>query len=256
MLIDSHAHLNDERLSLRAKEIVDNFKNDNIECCIIVGASLESSILALKQAHEYNQYALIGTHPEDIREINDETIEKYRQMAQDEKVVGIGEIGLDYHYEDGEPRDKQIEAFTRQVVLADELKLPISLHIRDAYGDALDILNKYEKYLNSGVLLHCYSGSCEMVREFSKFDCYFALGGSITFKNAKKEDVIKAIDKDRLLLETDCPYMAPTPFRGQTNEPKYIKLVAEKIAQVLNEDIEDVIDRTNKNTKRLFKRMK
>ena len=118
------------------------------------------------------------------------------------------------------------------------------------------MLKKYDRYLKNGILLHCYSGSSEMVKQFNQFDCYYALGGAITFKNAKKEDVIKTIPRNRLLLETDCPYMAPTPFRGQTNEPKYINFVAKKIAEVLEIDVKEVENITNENTRRLFKRLK
>lgn len=256
MIIDSHAHLNDERLEPEAKRIVESFKDDNIDCCVIVGASLESSKLALKQAIELNQYALIGTHPEDAREVDDKVLDIYRKMAKDEHVLGIGEIGLDYHFEDGEPRDIQPEAFEKQLELSIELEMPVVLHVRDAYNDAYNMLKKYDKYLKNGILLHCYSGSSEMVKQFNQFDCYYALGGAITFKNAKKEDVIKTIPRNRLLLETDCPYMAPTPFRGQTNEPKYINFVAKKIAEVLEIDVKEVENITNENTRRLFKRLK
>lgn len=256
MIIDTHAHLNDERLVLDAEKIVKELKSNNIECCIIAGADIESSKLAVEQAEKYSQYAIIGTHPEDILNLTNRQLEVYRKLSKNPRVVGIGEIGLDYHYEDGAKREDQIDAFERQIALADEVSLPIALHIRDAYGDALDILKNNAHRLNNGVLLHCYSGSKEMVYEFSKFDCYFALGGSITFKNAKKEEVIKAIPLNRLLVETDCPYMAPTPHRGERNEPKYINLVIDKIAEVLKMDRDEIIKITNENTKRLFSKIK
>ncbi len=256
MIIDSHAHLNDEQLFERAGEIVGSFKDNNIESCVIAGFSYKSSVLGVEVAEKYNQWALIGSHPEEIADISDVTLDKYLSLSKKACVVGIGEIGLDYHYEDNPPKDAQIEAFEKQIVMADEAKLPIALHVRDAYGDCLSVLENMHRYLNNGVLMHCYSSSKEMIDRFNKFDCYYALGGAITFKNAKKEDVIEAIPLDRLMVETDCPYLAPHPHRGETNEPKFINLTVEKIAQVLNREKEEIIDITNKNTKRLFKKIR
>ena len=255
MIIDSHAHLNDERLMPKASEIVAGFKANNIESCIIAGFDYKSSKLGVELAEKYNQWAIIGTHPEEIDEINDLILNKYKELAKNKRVVGIGEIGLDYYYEENPPREKQIEAFERQIVMADEVGLPIALHVRDAYGDTLDILQNMHAHLNNGILLHCYSSSLEMVDRFLKFDCYFALGGAITFKNAKKEDVIKKIPLDHLLVETDCPYLTPHPHRGETNEPKFINLTIDKIASVLEIDRQEIIDITNKNTRRLFKKI-
>ena len=256
MIIDTHAHLNDPNLLERAGEIIAGFKDNNIESCVIAGFNYESSKLGVELADKYNLYAIIGTHPEDILEVCDKTLEDYLKLAQHSAVVGIGEIGLDYHYDNNPPKEKQIEAFKAQIVMADKAKLPICLHVRDAYGDTLNVLKDMKAYLNNGILLHCYSGSKEMIREFNAFDCYYALGGAITFKNAKKEDVIKTIPIDRLLVETDCPYLAPHPYRGQQNEPKYINLVIDKIAEVLEKDRKEIIDITNRNTKRLFKKIK
>ena len=252
MIIDSHAHLNDERLYPKAEEIIAGFKDNNIESCIIAGFSYKSSVLGVELAEKYNQYAIIGTHPEEVTEVTKVTLDKYKELAKNNKVVGIGEIGLDYYYEDNPPKDQQIQAFEAQIELADEVNLPIALHVRDAYGDCLDVLQNMHSKLNNGVLLHCYSSSVEMIERFLKFDCYFALGGAITFKNAKKDDVIKAIPKDRLLVETDCPYLTPHPHRGETNEPKFINLTIDKISDVLAVAREEIIDITNRNTKRLF----
>ena len=256
MIIDSHAHLNDERLYPKAEEIIAGFKDNNIESCIIAGFSYKSSVLGVELAEKYNQYAIIGTHPEEVTEVTKVTLDKYRELATASRVVGIGEIGLDYYYEDNPPKDQQIQAFEAQIELADEVNLPIALHVRDAYGDCLDVLQNMHSKLNNGVLLHCYSSSVEMIERFLKFDCYFALGGAITFKNAKKDDVIKAIPKDRLLVETDCPYLTPHPHRGETNEPKFINLTIDKIADVLATAREEIIDITNRNTKRLFTKIK
>ena len=212
--------------------------------------------MGVKIAKKYNQYALIGTHPEDCLELNSSVLEKYREAAKEDVVVGIGEIGLDYYYEDNPEKENQIKAFEMQIELANELNLPVALHVRDAYGDCLDTLFRMRQYLNNGILLHCYSSSVEMISRFNEFDCYYALGGAITFKNAKKDDVIKTIPLDRLLVETDCPYLTPHPHRGETNEPKFINLTVDKIAQVLEMEREKVIEITNENTKRLFKKIK
>ena len=256
MIIDSHAHLNDERLYPKAEEIIAGFKDNNIESCIIAGFSYKSSVLGVELAEKYNQYAIIGTHPEEVTEVTKVTLEKYKALAKNNCVVGIGEIGLDYYYEDNPPKDQQIQAFEAQLEMADEVGLPVALHVRDAYGDALKVLNENKSKLN-GVLLHCYSGSKELVREFNKLDVYFSLGGVVTFKNAKeKPEVIKAIPIERLLLETDSPYMAPEPFRGTINEPKNTLYVAKRIAEVLKKEQQEVEEITTENARRLFKKIK
>ena len=252
MIIDSHAHLYDERLSGRVDEIVDGLQGEEIESVFEVGYDLPSSKNAVRLSEKYNQiFAIVGTHPHDAKNFDEESVDYYKSVASLDKVIAIGEIGLDYYY-DLSPRDVQKDVFARQIELASEVNLPIVLHVRDAYKDALDILTSERDKLKSGVLLHCYSSSAEMIKQFNKFDCYYALGGAITFKNAKKNDVIMAIPEDRLLVETDAPYMTPVPFRGQPNEPKYINLVVDKIASVKNFAREEIIEITNKNTKRLF----
>lgn len=257
MLIDSHCHLNDSDLAPLADRIVGDFASDGILAVVNVGYDMPSSILAVKQANEYqNVFAAIGMHPHDSRLMTDDDYDVLRGLAKDEKVVAIGEIGLDYHY-DLSPRETQKEVFERQLVLADELKLPVILHVREAYEDTREILERNKKYLNSGVLLHCYSGSAEMVKTFDKYDCYYAFGGAITFKNAKHNlEALKAVKSDRLLLETDCPYMTPVPFRGQMNEPKHINLVLEKAAEILEKDKEELAKETVKNTLAFFFKMR
>ena len=166
--------------------------------------------------------------------------------------MAIGEIGLDYYY-DRSPRIDQKSAFIKQIILADELGLPIVLHVRDAYGDTLEILEQYKDRLNNGVLVHCYSGSVECVREFSRYGCYFALGGAVTYKGAKKDDVIRAIPIDRLVLETDAPYLTPTPKRGETNQPKYIAYTLKKVSEVLDISEKQLEEIVTDNAKRFFR---
>ncbi|MDE6474981.1 MAG: TatD family hydrolase [Clostridia bacterium] len=252
MLIDSHAHLSDERLIEKVKEISENLPSEGLESVFEVGFDLQSSKNALALAEKYNNmYAIIGTHPHDAKYYDSEVEEFYMQSASNKKVLAIGEIGLDYYYDKSE-RDIQRDVFARQIVIADKVGLPIVLHIRDAYGDAIDILETHKDKLNHGVLLHCYLGSVEMIKRFNKYNCYYALGGVITFKNAKKDDVIAAIPEDRLLVETDSPYMTPVPYRGQPNEPKFVNLVVDKIASVKGVDRKIIENITYENTKRLF----
>ena len=257
MLIDSHCHLNDSDLAPFADRIVGDFASDGILAAVNVGYDMPSSILAVKQANEYkNVFAAIGMHPHDSRLMTESDYDVLRRLAKDDKVVAIGEIGLDYHY-DLSPRETQKEVFERQLVLADELGLPVILHVREAYEDTREILERNKKYLNNGVLLHCYSGSAEMVKTFDKYDCYYAFGGAITFKNAKHNlEALKTVKSDRLLLETDCPYMTPVPFRGQMNEPKYINLVLEKAAEILEKDKEELAIKTVQNTLAFFGKMR
>ncbi len=252
MIIDSHCHLCDEKLRPRQQEIISVLKQNGLESVFEVGWDLQSSKDAVELSNMYDEvYAIIGTHPHDAKNFDDTSREYYKEHAKDKKVLAIGEIGLDYYY-DLSPRDVQKKVFEEQLVLADEVGLPVVLHIRDAYKDALDILCANKDKLNNGILLHCYASSKEMLREFNKLDCYYALGGAITFKNAKKDDVIMAIPEDRLLIETDSPYMTPVPFRGQTNVPYYVNLVVDKIAEVKNVDRSVIEKATYQNTLRLF----
>lgn len=257
MLIDTHCHLNDEKLFPRADEIVKNFANDGLESAVCVGYDMPSSRLAVSLADKYEPlYAAIGIHPHDADTADYDMYEELATLSSSKKVVAIGEIGLDYHFDDGCPRAIQKGAFIEQIELADTLGLPIILHIRDAYEDAKEILFSERRYIRNGLLLHCYSGSNEFVKIFNELDAYYAFGGAITFKNAKHNiEALKAVPRDRLLLETDCPYMTPEPYRAKCNEPKYVSLVADKAASVLDVSREDIERITSENAKRLFVRM-
>lgn len=257
MIIDTHCHLNDLKLLPEASRIVGEFLNDGIESAVCVGSDIETSRLAVEQAGEFdNIYAAVGIHPHESEGTDEKDYEAIKEMSSNPKTVAIGEIGLDYHY-DLSPRDIQRKVFSDQLVLADEVKLPVILHIRDAYEDARQILFNNKDHINSGLLFHCYSGSKEYVKIYSELDAYFAFGGAITFKNAVHNiESLKAVPLDRLLVETDCPYMTPVPFRGKDNEPKYINLVVDKMAEVLGMSREDIIKITTENAKRLFTRLK
>ncbi len=257
MIIDSHCHLTDERLLPSVESIVSSLENDGLESVITVGYDLPSSVTGVEIARKHkNVYATVGMHPHDSRLMTEEIYDTFRVLAEDSKVVAIGEIGLDYYY-DLSPRDVQQRVFQEQIELADSLKLPIALHVRDAYGDTEKILSDNKSKLSHGVLLHCYSGSSEMVKVFSKFDAYFSFGGAITFKNAVHNiESLKCVSLDRLLFETDAPYMTPVPFRGKTNFPKYTSLVVKKASEVLEIPEEVLIRKSNQNTKTLFYKMK
>lgn len=254
-MIDSHAHLCDSRFNESRDDIVRNMKSVGLKAIIEVGADMISSRNAVELASKSSGvFALVGSHPDDSLSFSVEHINEYRQLAKCDKVVGIGEIGLDYYY-GKDTISQQKKAFAMQLELASELDLPVALHVRDAYSDAYDMLSEFRQSCKQKILLHCYSSSAEMVQRFNKFDCYYALGGVVTFKNAKKEDVIKAIPKERLLVETDCPYMTPAPHRGELNEPSFVSYVLKKIAEVLQVTFEEVEKITEDNTLSLFSKM-
>lgn len=257
MLIDTHTHLADERYDEDRETVINNFEADNLEFVIEIGSDYPSSLKAFELGQKYkNIYTALGVHPHEAKNVTKENYEHFKQLAKNEKVVAIGEIGLDYFY-DLSDRETQKRVFAEQLELADSLNLPVILHIRDAYEDAFNILKDNKDKLNNGVLFHCYSGSKEMAEQFMKhFDMYFAFGGAITFKKAKKEEIIKTIPRDRLLIETDSPYLTPEPNRGKRNEPKYVGFVAEKIANILEITLDELMEINRENTLRLFSRIK
>ena len=252
MLIDSHAHLLDERLVESIPEILAQYPINDIELSIEIGADMSSSKGAVLLAEKYdNIYATVGLHPEFAERATDNDIEELRLLAQNDKVVAIGEIGLDYHYDYDKTAQKSL--LIKQILLADTLQLPVVIHLRDAYQDMESVFTKYKDYIKNGVLLHCYSGSKEMIDRFAFLDPYYAFGGSITFKNNNRAEVIRAVKKDRLLLETDSPYLTTVPFRGKTNNPNYLKYIAERMAQDLGISYEEVANLTYQNTKRFYR---
>lgn len=249
-MIDTHAHLYEEGLVERVDEVVLNAKQSGVGKIICIGFDKESSIKAVEMTKRFdNVYAVVGCHPHEASGFRDEDLDFYADLCKDEKVLAIGEIGLDYHY-DLSPRDVQREVFVKQIRLAHRINKNTVLHIREATKDMLDILEDNKQYLNK-VLLHCYSGSVETATELMKYDTYFAYGGAITFKNANKCDVL-AVTKDRLMFETDCPYMTPVPYRGTVNEPKYISLVVQKACECLNTTEDELKRIASKNVKEFF----
>ena len=251
-MIDTHAHLEDERLIDQVDQIVANFSVDGLDFVINNSCNLESMTKAYQLAQQYARlYCTVGMHPHDAKEFDQAFANKMMDFAQSNKVVAVGEIGLDYYY-DLSDRQTQKDVFAWQIEIADKLHLPITLHIRDAYGDAQDILQAQQRYLNNGVLWHCYSGSAEFARQMAKKGHYFAFGGAITFKNANKDEVIKNVPIEQVLSETDCPYMTPVPFRGKTNYPKYVRYVVEKLASVYGVEFTKMEQAILDNCKRIF----
>ncbi len=250
MFFDSHAHLDDRRFDGDRTQILEDLKNHGVGLVMNVGCDLTSSLASIRLAKTYPfLYAAVGSHPDDAEAVNDNLIAMYRQLAQEEKVKAIGEIGLDYHYEDP-PRAVQLPAFRAQLALARELDLPVVVHEREAHADAMELVREFSDV--HGVF-HCYSGSLEQAKELVRRGWYIGFTGVITFKNARKAvEVAQWMPLDRILIETDCPYMAPEPWRGRRNDSRYVPLMAKKIAEIKGLALEEVEAATTENAKRLF----
>ena len=225
--------------------------------CINMGDTLESSKKAVELAHAYEGlFAGVGIHPEEAHELTADDDAQLAKWAEDEKTVCIGEIGLDYYWVKDEPtRELQRRIFIHQLDLARQLHLPVCIHDRDAHADTLAILKKEGQGIPT--VLHCYSGSVEMAREFLKIGCYLGTDGPLTFKNASKLlNVIREMPLDRLLVETDAPYMAPVPMRGKRNEPAFVRFIAEKVAELRSMTLADVARATTTNAETIYPRLR
>ncbi len=253
MYFDTHAHLDDERYDQDREELIARMKQEGIDPCLTVGANMDMNrmAVALAQRHEGYLYAAVGIHPHDVGELNDAAMEQLRAWVRLPCVKAWGEIGLDYFY-DRAPRDAQKEAFMRQLEAAREENMPVILHIRDAHGDALDLLRQRRGNLPRGVV-HCYSGSWESAQEYLSLGFDISFTGSVTFKNATKLALVSdKIPLDRLMIETDSPYMTPVPLRGRRNDPTNVKLVASFLAQRRGMAVEELARITARNGMRLF----
>ena len=251
MLFDTHAHMDDRAFDVDRESLLTDLPNQGLALVMNPGCSLSSSYNADRLSRQYPYlYAAVGSHPDAADEVNEQVLEQYRQLcAGNPKIKAIGEIGLDYHYEDI-PRDLQKKAFRMQMGLARELNLPVIVHEREAHADALEILDEFPQV--TGVF-HCYSGSAEMAKELVRRGWYIGFTGVLTFKNAKKAvEVAQSVPLDRLVLETDCPYMAPEPFRGKRNHPGYLYRMAERLAEIKGITTEEAAKATLENGKRLY----
>ena len=251
MYFDSHAHLDDARFQQDFDEILARMAENRVTRMMNIGCDLPSSENSVRLAERFDWvWAAVGSHPDDADHVDEARIAVYRQLAKHPRVKAIGEIGLDYHYEDV-PRGVQQQAFRMQMALAEELGLPVVVHEREAHGDGLAIVDEFP---NVRGVFHCFSGSPELAHELVRRGWYIGFTGVVTFKNARRAvETAQSIPLDRILIETDCPYMAPEPYRGRRNDPSYVPLVAQKIAALRGISAEETAQATWDNACRLFR---
>lgn len=252
MLFDTHAHLDDRAFDTDREDLIRTLPERGIGLVMNPGCSLSSSKAAAVLSRKYPLvYAAVGSHPDAADEVTPETLEAYRTLCRNyPKIKAIGEIGLDYHYEDI-PRQIQLEAFRAQMALAQELDLPVIVHEREAHQDGMQVVTEFP---NVTGVFHCYSGSADMAQWLIKRGWYIGFTGVLTFKNARKAlEVAEAIPLERIVLETDCPYMSPEPYRGQRNDPSRLVYMAEKLATLRSMTTEEISRITTENGKRLYR---
>jgi len=252
MLFDTHAHLNAMQYSEDVEEVIKRAQEEEVCNIVVVGFDRPTIARAIELAEQYDFiYAAVGWHPVDAVDMTDEDLYMLEQLAAHPKVVALGEMGLDYYW-DKSPKDVQKDVFRKQIALAKKVKLPIIIHNREATADILTILQEANAQEVGGIM-HCFTGSVEVAKQCIAMNFYISFGGPVTFKNAKKpKEVAKEIPLEHLLIETDCPYLTPHPFRGKRNEPSYVKYVAEAIAELKGISVEEVARQTTENAKKLF----
>lgn len=245
MLIDTHAHLDFKDYENNLDEIIKRARENQVSKIITIGASLEGSKKAVELAQKYDEiYAAVSIHPESASEFSDETVKLFREFAKDDKVIAIGEIGLDYYVEKFSKREQK-EIFIKQIELALELNLPIIFHIRNAFEDVMEIIDKYDWHKNRAVV-HCYSSSYKKIHSILDKGLMISYTGIITYDEGSQK-AVEATPLNNIMIETDCPFLAPVPHRGETNEPAYVKQVAEKMAEIKGVSFEEVAEVTTKN---------
>lgn len=253
-MIDSHCHINDNLYKENPEEYIKNAENSGVFQFLVVGFDKASSVDAVNISKQFNGcYAAVGIHPSDIKKRKENDLEEIRKLAKEEKVIAIGEIGLDYYWDKDETiKAEQRKYFIEQIKIANELDLPISIHCREAIDDCLQIL-KENPVKNAGIM-HCFAGSVESAKEFIKLGFLLGFGGTVTFKNAvRPKEVVASVPSDSYVLETDAPYLTPDPYRGKENHSKYLYLIRNKIAELRGISPEQVEKETNENFKRVFK---
>ncbi len=251
MIFDTHAHYDDAQFDNDRDELLKSMKENGVGTIVNVGASLEGCRKALALAEKYSfVYAAVGIHPDETGSLNEETFALLKSWCRKEKVVAVGEIGLDYYW-DEQPREVQKKWFIRQLSLAKEEGLPVNIHSREAAEDTFQIMKEHADGLNG--IIHCFSGSRELAEEYVKLGFYIGIGGVVTFKNGKKlKQVAKAVPLTSIVMETDCPYLAPEPYRGKRNQSAYIRYVAEEIARIKEISTEEVIKQTEQNARKVY----
>ena len=252
MIIDTHAHYDDKAFDNDRHELLTSLEKSGIAAVVNVAADMKSLEDVPRLAHEYDfVYGAIGLHPDNVGALDDGVMDKMRHLLEDPKIVAVGEIGLDYHW-NVEPKEVQMEAFARQIELAKEAGKPIMVHSREAANDTMQVIKDTRAY-DAGGIIHCYAYSPEMAREYVKMGFYLGIGGTVTFKNARKiKEVVAEIPLESLVLETDCPYLAPEPNRGKRNSSLNLPYVAAKIAKIKGCRKEEVEEITYNNAKKLL----
>jgi len=257
MLIDTHTHLDDALYDVDRETMIARAREAGVDTFVTIGCDLATSHAAVGLAEQYSfVYATVGVHPHEVKHIGDGWYDELRRLAANSRVVGYGEIGLDYHYNNSPPKEQR-ERFREQVCLARELRLPIVIHTREAQEDTIAILRE-EKAGEVGGVFHCFTGDAWLAKDALDLGFYLSFSGVITFQNATMlREVLRTVPMDRILVETDCPYLTPVPHRGKRNEPAHVRLVAEKIAEtkapVEPVSLEDIARITSANARRLFK---
>lgn len=254
MLIDSHAHIN-YGYKLDTQQIIQNMKEDNLEAIVNIGTSMQSSKDAVVLSeNNQNVYAAVGLHPEATDELSEDNLKELERLAKHEKVVAIGEIGLDY-FVCPETKNVQRELFVRQLEIAERVNLPVCIHSRNSRDDVYEILSAHKDKLKCGGVMHCFCENLEYAKKFIELGFYISFSGNITFKKVDRS-WLKELPIDRILVETDCPFLSPEPLRGRVNEPKNVCYTAQKIADALQMDFDEFQKITTNNTKRIYSKIK
>lgn len=252
-MFDSHCHIDEPRFDEDRDQVLVRMKNQGVSGCVCVGSDMETSLRCKHFAQVQEEvYSAVGIHPHEAKDFKEDDIETLKNWMNEPKVVALGEIGLDYYY-DHSPRETQTEVFLKQLELASMMKKTVIFHVRDAHGPMLELLKERKKILPQGII-HCFSGSWEIAKEYLDLGFSIGIGGPVTFKNAPKvHRVVEQVPLQRLLIETDSPYLSPEPKRGKRNEPAHVYFVAEKIAQIREMPIEEIGKITTQNAKEIYK---
>ena len=250
MFFDTHTHLDDEKFDTDRDEVIASFADEGLTLAVNIGANIKTSAASIALAEKYDFiYAAVGVHPNDVGDMTDADLAQIEEWTKHPRVVAIGEIGLDYHYDEPDP-EIQKEWFLKQLLLAKKLDMPYIIHDRDAHADVLEIIKKVDYY--KGVM-HCFSGSAQMARQVTDLGMYVSIAGQVTFKNANKVlSVAETVPLDKLLIETDSPYLTPEPYRGKRNNSGYVKYTAAKIAELRGMTTEEIAKITMENGKRFY----
>ncbi len=253
MIFDTHSHYSDDRFDSDRQELLSGMKDRGVGRIVEVGAGIASTRDAVSLAHQYDFiYAAAGIHPEEVKYLEESHMDWLQKLSQDDRVVAIGEIGLDYHY-DSPSREMQKQWFARQLRAAGEMKMPVIIHSRDAAQDTWDIMQEYCDWKNGGVI-HCFSYSTEIASQYLKQGFFLGIGGVVTFGNARKlKEVVRMAPIEQIVLETDCPYLTPAPYRGKRNDSGYLTYVVDAVADLKGMSREDVIAETERNAERLYR---